>query len=375
MKIIINAGSTYDGGAVQVALSFIQECRKIHDNVYHVILGLKLSQYIVEKDYPSNFFFYYLDYRPANRIVSIKPRTAFFKALETKIKPDVVFTTSGPAYWSPQAPHLCGFNIPQSVYRESKYFKTLSLKSQIKWKIDKYLRRYFFRKEASHFVVQTEDVNSRLKSWFRTENVYTVSNTCHSVYFTQKRVANKLPQARTGEYRFLTFSTFRGHKNFTLIKNVVDQFDDQQKLNVRFVVTIPHDDYSQFFGDSYKPYIYNVGPIRVDEGPSLYQECDAVFQPTVLECFSATYPEAMAMKLPILTSDLSFAKSICGNAAIYFDPYSAKNASDSINMIMESSELRNDLVKKGEKRLVEFGDGYKRAKNYLACCALILNKN
>lgn len=34
--------------------------------------------------------------------------------------------------------------------------------------------------------------------------------------------------------------------------------------------------------------------------------------PTVLEVFSATYPEAMA--LPIVTSDLDFARDICDNA-------------------------------------------------------------
>ena len=42
--------------------------------------------------------------------------------------------------------------------------------------------------------------------------------------------------------------------------------------------------------------------------------------PTLLESFSATYIEAMFHGKTILTSDLDFARDVCGEAAFYFDP-------------------------------------------------------
>ena len=44
-----------------------------------------------------------------------------------------------------------------------------------------------------------------------------------------------------------------------------------------------------------------VGGVDIRECPSLYEQCDFMFLPTLLECFSASYAEAMKMRRPILT--------------------------------------------------------------------------
>jgi UDP-N-acetylglucosamine:LPS N-acetylglucosamine transferase len=115
MKLLINSATTYKGGGVQVARSFIEECKKFQDNEYHVILSRNLSVLINRECYPANFHFYDIGYRPATRVFSFKPRDRYFKKLEKKIRPDVVFTTSGPAYWRPDAPHLVGYNLPHYI--------------------------------------------------------------------------------------------------------------------------------------------------------------------------------------------------------------------------------------------------------------------
>ena len=82
--------------------------------------------------------------------------------------------------------------------------------------------------------------------------------------------------------------------------------------------------------------IINVGPIRIEEAPSLYKECDAMFLPTLLECFSASYVESMKMEKPILTSDMGFAWTVCNNAAIYFDPMDANDIAAKIIELFNS---------------------------------------
>jgi glycosyltransferase involved in cell wall biosynthesis len=373
MKIIINTASTFEGGAIQVAVSFIEECRKIKDHEYHVILGVKLKPFINQRNYPANFSFYEIDYRPATRIFSIKLTPSIFSQIEEKVKPDVVFTTSGPAYWKPKVPHLCGFNIPQNVYPESVYFQIIPLKKRIKWNIDRIVRRYYFRRDGKDFVVQTDDINSRLRFWFRTENVTTVSNTCSSYYINPQIFPLKLPVKQPGEFRFFTFSTFRPHKNHKILKEVIKILPANIKSKLRFVITIPEKDYSLFFSREEKNFIINVGPVKMDEGPSLYKECDAVILPTLLECFSAAYPEAMAMQKPILTSDLSFARSICQNAALFFNPLNAADISEKIINIIKSTELQRSLIEKGKKRLVKFGTAVERAKAYIRLLEKLVN--
>jgi glycosyltransferase involved in cell wall biosynthesis len=84
------------------------------------------------------------------------------------------------------------------------------------------------------------------------------------------------------------------------------------------VITLPVDVFKSIFNEKYYKYVYNLGPIPIPECASLYKECDAMFLPTLLECFSASYIEAMYMEKPIVTSDLDFAHTVCGNSALNF---------------------------------------------------------
>ena len=96
--------------------------------------------------------------------------------------------------------------------------------------------------------------------------------------------------------------------------------------------------------------------------------CDALFLPTLLECFSASYPEAMLLKKPIVTSDLPFATTVCDNAALYFDPLDAEDIAKTLIKLVESSKIYNQLVERGKEQLRTFLTPQERAKKYLKIC-------
>jgi len=100
--------------------------------------------------------------------------------------------------------------------------------------------------------------------------------------------------------------------------------------------------------------VINIGTVEPRFCPYLYQHCDMVLAPTLLEIFSALYPEAMYMQKPILTTDLPFARTICGDAALYFDPASAADAAQKIQQLMEDAGLRSRLVANGLQQLRQF---------------------
>lgn len=376
MKLLINTATTYKGGGVQVALSFLEECKKFEGHRYHVVVSQGVSELLNTRTFPSNFTFHEIGYRPSQRVFSLQSRDRFFRELEDQVKPDVVFTTSGPAYWRPKAPHVVGYNLPHYIYPESPYFRMIPSYEKLKWHLKGRLLKQFFKKEADAFVVQTKDVKQRLQSWMDTERVFTVTNTCSSFYFSPKEVPDKLPPRGENEFRFLTLSSYYPHKNIEIIREVIDSFNDEYLDNVRFVITLPDKIYHSLFPQKYQKFVYNTGPVPVDECPSLYKECDAVFLPTLLECFSAAYPEAMAMEKPIITTDLGFARSICAVAALYFEPLNAASAVEKIKKLVQDNNLQEQLVENGKKRFQVFESSQQRAEKCLSICErFVIEKN
>ena len=100
-----------------------------------------------------------------------------------------------------------------------------------------------------------------------------------------------------------------------------------------------------------REHLNNLGPVDVAEAPDLYRSCHMAFMPSFLECFSANYPEAMASGIPLVASDLDFARAICGEAATYFDPDSADAAAAAILGLLDSPGAIAAQVQSGYKVL------------------------
>lgn len=374
MRILINTASTLKGGGLQVASSFLQDCKMYSQNEYHVILSPKLAGAIEKDNFPANFFFYNIDFRPATKVISFQSHDSFFKKLEKKINPDVVFTTTGPAYWRPKAPHVVGYNLPHHVYPESPYMQRLSTYRRIRWKVKRIFVKYFFRRDADCIVVQTDDVKKRLQKLLKKDNIITVSNT-YSPYFNyEENCPSKLAPKFVDEFRLLTLSAWYPHKNFEIIPKVVAELLKKNIKNVKFILTIPIEVFDKIIPKMYSDIILTVGPVSMREAPSLYKECDAMFLPTLLECFSASYAEAMAVGKPIITSNMGFAKTVCNDAAIYFNPIDPLDISNKIAELVYNKALQNEMKKRGKERMSIFGTSKQRTNEYLKICKDLVDR-
>jgi glycosyltransferase involved in cell wall biosynthesis len=369
MRLLINTASTLKGGGVQVAKSFMEECRSFPEHDYHIVLGTTLDKLINREGFPANFHFYAIGFRPATRVFSFRSADAFFKTLEKKIQPDVVFTTSGPSYWRPKSPHLMGYNLPHYIYSDSPFFSIIPVWKRLRWKMKGAVIRYFYKRDADALVAQTDDVRDRVRQWVGITRSYTVTNTYGAQYDRPADPAKKiLPPRAAAEWRLLMLSAYYSHKNFEIINEVCAILENERIENFRFVVTLSAEISHRVFTGTAQKYIHNAGPVKPEDCPALYRECDFVFLPTLLECFSATYAEGMKMGTPILTSDLSFAHTVCGEAAIYFDPLNAREIVAKIQALAVNTRLQEDLVKKGKDRLLLLLTATQRAERYLEYC-------
>jgi glycosyltransferase involved in cell wall biosynthesis len=59
----------------------------------------------------------------------------------------------------------------------------------------------------------------------------------------------------------------------------------------------------------------------------------------------------MHLGCPILTSDLDFARYICGDAAIYFDPWDIGSMKNAILRLKSEPDLKVQMITKGKERL------------------------
>lgn len=91
-----------------------------------------------------------------------------------------------------------------------------------------------------------------------------------------------------------------------------------------------------------------------DDLPSLYKNAVCFVLPSLYEGFGLPVLEAMKYGCPVLTSNVSSLPEAGGEAAVYFDPEDAGDIAKSLESIIQNSELRERLVKKGYEQVKKF---------------------
>jgi glycosyltransferase involved in cell wall biosynthesis len=363
MRLIINASNIVVGGGIQVSLSFIEELKKFKDHEYHLFLSIPVAKQIDRNSFPNNFSFYFFNVSPSSITKGYKVRRELNR-LEKSIKPDLVFTVFGPAYWKPKSLHISGFANGWCYNPNSIAHKRLTSVKRLKSRISTLFRNFEIKK-ADYLIVETEDAKSKINKYISIprEKIFVVGNAFHPIY--SKYISNKveIPIAENNTFKLLVLSAFYPHKNLEIINDVIPILKRKTKRQFIFYLTIGEDEYIRNFRDSH--YIINLGPQKVEDCPNLYKNADALFLPTLLETYSANYPEAMIMKKPIITSGFDFAKDVCKDAALYIDPLNPDDIANKIIQLSENKKLYNTLIKKGEQRVLELETSESRAIKYM----------
>lgn len=367
-KVILNASPLVVGGALQACVSFIQKAlldkteidwrfivsKEVNEQLRLLGIEIKGSQGFVLENSPAK-----------SKLTRRK-----VKDLADKIDPDAIFTFFGPAYVSLQHPHLMG--VADGWITHSSGLALSTRKGIIEWMKFAFLflyKRHWYKK-ADNWVVEAECARQGMNKRFFTplENIYTVSNSCSDSYKINRRSDAGL----NAKVRLLTLSSYYRHKNLEIIPDVAAAITRlSPSLEFEFVITIPKGsvEEARLFARAKElevlDALVNIGPVPVKDGPALYQSCDITFMPSLLETFSAVYPEAMMSGHPIVTSDLDFARDICGPAALYFDPKDAHKAAKEIVALIESENKFASLVALGRKRVDDFPDQDEKYQLYV----------
>ena len=375
MKIIINTTNLRWGGGIQSASSLLNEWN-LNDYLNHefyVFLSPAVQKELAEVSFHSNFHFFNFNGSPA----SLKHRKQInekLDLLEQEIAPDIVYTIFGPAYWQPKNFHVEGFALGWITNPESIAYRKLPLLNRFKKKLENRYKILHLKREADHYIVETNDVKEKLSKVLKIsrEKITVIGNTYNTFFDNPEFPHLALPPKKDGVFRMITISHFYVHKNLDILQKVIPILN-KSNLKFEFVLTIDDNNFRKHFSE-FKEYIINVGPVDSKYCPSLYQQSDALFLPTLLESFTASYPEAIRMGLPILTSNYSFAREICQDAALYFDPLNPNDIAQKIILLASDSKIKDDLVRRGKRILKAFETPESRAKKTLALLETIKNR-
>ena len=98
-----------------------------------------------------------------------------------------------------------------------------------------------------------------------------------------------------------------------------------------------------------------LGEVSDEELLNLYRNAKAVILPSLMEGFGLPALEAMANKCLVLASDIPAIKEVCGESAIYFDPYDINDIAKKIKEVYyDNTYHRNDKIQKGFERAKMF---------------------
>lgn len=96
--------------------------------------------------------------------------------------------------------------------------------------------------------------------------------------------------------------------------------------------------------------IVNLGHLDQSAVPTVYRYSHGLLMPTLLESFSLSYLEAMRCGMPILTSNYDFAREVCADAALYFDPLDPSAIASVIARLASQPETVRHLQSRARER-------------------------
>lgn len=100
--------------------------------------------------------------------------------------------------------------------------------------------------------------------------------------------------------------------------------------------------------------IHFTGRVTDDQLHQYFRHAEILVFPSHYEGFGLPPLEAMAAGCPVVVSNAASLPEVCGDAAMYFNPYDVDDLSNKLDLVLANSELRDSLRQSGLARAKSF---------------------
>jgi glycosyltransferase involved in cell wall biosynthesis len=372
MNIMINLLPLKTGGGVQVALDFLRQAA-IYGSAHNWMIVSRQNSSFKDLSHPENIR--HCHEVPDNLFSRLKFEYSGCKLLIDKYQVDVVYTQFGPHWPGSNVSNIAGCAYSNLFYPDLDFWGNLSVpRRALKKMIDKLRLKRILAADVRIF--ETEDLANRATHQHKLDP--------KTVTFVRPAVSSLVDENASHEetaerckslpdgYKVLLLSGYHPNKNIELL---VDTARSLQKMgcdNVKFVLTLPADNpgtlriiaKAKELGVS--SYIYNFGPVHQQGCCELYRACNAAVLPSTLESFSNMIAESWSMKVPLLISNLSWCRSLCGQGALYFDFLNCESLANQLVALRADENLQQSVSFQGQLQLQKYPSSKERFMSYLA---------
>ncbi len=173
-------------------------------------------------------------------------------------------------------------------------------------------------KYATHFVVQTNAMAEALiQSYPAMKGKVSVAPQPPPEWFDKTQIKSRGGRRIESGKRLVLFypAAYYPHKNHKIFSQMQPFENELSKALDKIFLTVSKDEMG-----FEAPWVKTLGILPSSKVIEFYRKSDALIFPSLLESYGLPLVEAMAAGLPVLCSNLPYAKWLCEDQAIYFDP-------------------------------------------------------
>ncbi|SUS08808.1 putative transferase protein [uncultured Defluviicoccus sp.] len=355
-RILMNFSALKQGGGQNVAMNFLYAV--VRDP--SLLKGFELDYIVARNSSPHK----YLSGMPGTRVYvfSRNPLIRVFQELfwgsyiVALGKYDAIYSYFGSALFFGQTPQVCGCAMSNLFFPEVDFWQYYRGITRIGKHIVDYYRLWGLKRAAS-VVFETNIIEKRAKTLHKLRETKVI---LPSIALPQNNAFTPIICFTPDIAKGLFFCGWQPNKNVFLIPEIAASLR-QCGVRFQFIVTAPRDGsahhrrFERLVREkSVEEMVEIVGPISKDEIPYLYESISVVFLLSKLESFSNNILESWYYSKPMIVSDEIWARSICGDAAVYVDRNSAEEIAGKVAALLDNLALRAEVVNRGREALATY---------------------
>lgn len=231
--------------------------------------------------------------------------------------------------------------------------KSLFFKGGLNDKLTLFFKKFFFELligNVNEFYVQSKYMANKFRSKYQDFSPTILSTPIKDVLHL-KNIKNK----DKNKPFLICLCKYYPHKNLEILVPL-SKLIKKRNLDLRILITVDKNETYQsnkFLNSIEKnnlsDVLINIGFQSFDNAYSILKESEGLLLPTLSESYCIPYIEAFSLNKTILTSDRDFARSVCGNAAYYFDPLNEYSIFSKIEEMLKDKKTKQKKILIGRK--------------------------
>jgi len=359
MKILIIAHNSLSAGTSTQTISYVKYLiANASEDYYHIILP-KTENFVKLKSVNSHVKIVFIPYYKG--ILGYLFRTL----IEILVIPFIIIRTKPESIFSLANYFLVpGINVKKIILLRHPYLVDIEAKKnlEIKDKIKEFLRLIIFKFSISNvsiIIVQTEYMKEMFISHFPRykHRLIVIPNPLNANF----SIDQKDPISFEKRDNIIIYpSRYYPHKNHKFLINLVLKNIDFFRSNkIKLIITLKNgfqenELINEIEEKNIGDIIVNIGEVNEQILIKYYNTCKAIIFPSKSETFGNALIEGLFYSIPIIAPDLPYVRTVCNNAAVYYENNNIIECIKAINRIIFNEKIWKDYSRLSSQRSKTF---------------------